>query len=85
MQSRTCLLYAFTLSISMIFGAAAMAADLPKSGTIKTHIGIKANSVVVPVGEKHVLVASTVGGVIYNDAGNGPLHGDAWRAMPETG
>ena len=78
MQPRTCLLYAFTLSTAMAFGAEAMAADLPKSGTIRTHIGIKANAVVVPVGEKRILVAATVGGVIYNDAANGPLNGDAW-------
>jgi hypothetical protein len=32
MQSRTCILSAFTLSTSIAFGAAAVAADLPKSG-----------------------------------------------------
>jgi hypothetical protein len=79
MQPRTRFLSAFTLSSAMAFGAAAIAADLPKSGTIKTHIGLKENSVAVPVGEKHVLFANTTGAVIYNDAGNGPLHGDAWN------
>jgi hypothetical protein len=33
MQSRTCLFSAFTLSVAMVFGAAALAADLPKEGT----------------------------------------------------
>jgi hypothetical protein len=33
MQSRTCILSAFTLSIAMVSGAVAMAADLPKEGT----------------------------------------------------
>ena len=47
MQSRTSILSAFTLSSGMAFGAAAIAADLPKSGTIKTHIGLKENSVAV--------------------------------------
>jgi hypothetical protein len=37
--------------------------------------------VVVPVGEKHVLVAATGWGVIYNDAGSGPLHADAWSCV----
>jgi hypothetical protein len=32
MQSRTCILSAFTLSTGMAFGAAAVAGDLPKSG-----------------------------------------------------
>jgi hypothetical protein len=79
MQSRRSILSALALSSGMAFGTAAMAADLPKSGTIKTHIGLKENSVAVPVGEKHVLFANTTGAVIYNDAGNGPLHGDAWN------
>ena len=33
MRLRTCILSAFTLSTGMAFGAAAMAADLPKEGT----------------------------------------------------
>src|ERR1700722_6023156 len=33
MQQRTCILSAFTLSMAMAFGVAAMAADLPKEGT----------------------------------------------------
>ena len=33
MQPRTCLFPAFTLSVAMVFGAAALAADLPKEGT----------------------------------------------------
>jgi hypothetical protein len=84
MQSRKSILSAFTLGTAMAFGAAAMGADLPKSGTIKTHIGIKSNSVVVPVGEKHVLIAGTVGAVIYNEPGDGPLHGDAWNCVSAT-
>jgi hypothetical protein len=33
MQSRTCMLSAFTVSVAMFFAVAAMAADLPKEGT----------------------------------------------------
>jgi hypothetical protein len=81
MQSRTSILSAFTLSSGMAFGAAAIAADLPKSGTIKTHIGLKENSVAVPVGGRLVREHHRVGD--NNDAGNGPLHTDAWNSRTQ--
>lgn len=78
MQSRTCKLTAFTLSTGMAFGAAAMAADLPKEGTIKLHSTFKSEGQVVDVGEKHAMGSGNVWGVTYNDAGSGPLHAGVW-------
>jgi hypothetical protein len=41
MQSRTCILPAFTLGTAMAFGVAALAADLPKEGTFRgTYSGV---------------------------------------------
>jgi hypothetical protein len=42
------------------------------------HSIYKANSQVVDVGEKHVMVSGNLWGVTYNDAGSGPLHVGAW-------
>jgi hypothetical protein len=78
MQSRTCKLTAFTLSTGMAFGAAAMAADLPKEGTIKLHSTIKGTGQAVDVGEKHLMGNGNGWGVTFNDAGSGPLHMGAW-------
>lgn len=74
MQPRTCVLSAFALGAAMAFGAAAMAADLPPSGTIKMHTAQKAALQIVQVGEKHFMGSGNVWGVSYNDAGSGPLH-----------
>ena len=57
MQSHTCLWSAFTLSMAMASGAAALAADLPKegkfTGTLSSYVTYK----VYPVGKERILVA----------------------------
>jgi hypothetical protein len=55
MQMQTNLLVAATLSAAMCFGAAAMAGDLPQSGTIKIHGAHKGTVQAVQVGEKHFM------------------------------
>jgi len=64
----------FALSAAFAFGAPAISADLPQSGTIKLHSSFNGNSQVVEVGEKHFMVSGNGWGVTYNDAGSGPLH-----------
>ena len=76
MKSRTRLLSAMALSLGtgLAFGAAAMAADLPQSGTIKIHSTFKSNPQAVEVGKKHFMGSLIAWAVTYNDAGSGPLH-----------
>ena len=55
MQPRTCL-SAFTLSTAMTFGAAAIAADLPKEGTFSgTYAGAGTFLKTYPVGKERSL------------------------------
>jgi hypothetical protein len=56
MQSRTCIMSAFTLSTSMAFGAAAMAADLPKEGTFSGTYSAVGTTKVLPIGKERVLL-----------------------------
>jgi hypothetical protein len=74
MQMQTNLLVAATLSTAMCLGAAAMAGDLPQSGTIKIHGAHKGTVEAVQVGEKHFMGTGSNWGVTYNEAGSGPLH-----------
>lgn len=67
-----------TLSAASIFGAPAIAAELPESGTIKIHSNLKGNTQAVQVAEKHFMGSGNGSGVSYNDAGSGPLHMGAW-------
>jgi hypothetical protein len=78
MQSRTSALFAFTLGSATIFGTAALAADLPQSGTIKIHSDSKVNVQVTEVGDKHIMASANSSGVTHNDSGSGPLHMGAW-------
>jgi len=55
MQSRTRLFSAFTLSIAIAFGAAAMAADLPKEGTLSGTFSGFGTFKATPVGKERVL------------------------------
>jgi len=66
---------ALTLTTALAFGSAAIAADLPQSGSIKVHSGWKAIGEVVQLGEKHVFGAGNFWGVTFNDTGSGPLNG----------
>ena len=54
MQSRTCILSAFTLSTSMVFGATAMAADLPKEGTFSGTYSAVGTSKTIPIGKERL-------------------------------
>src|SRR5689334_5548767 len=67
-------LSAFTLSTATFFGIAAMAADLPKSGSFNIHSAFKASDQVGQIGDKHLMGTSSAWGITYNDAGKGPLH-----------
>jgi hypothetical protein len=76
MKSRTRLLSAMALSLGtgLAVGTAAMAADLPQSGTIKIHSTGKGSTQAVEVGKKHFMGSYNYWFVTYNDAGSGPLH-----------
>jgi hypothetical protein len=56
MQSRTCILSAFTLSTAMAFGAAAMAADMPKEGTYNDDYAAYGTAKATAIGKERVLV-----------------------------
>ena len=64
----------FTLGAGLTFGAAAMAADLPKSGSFNIHSAWKVNDQVVQIWDKHIMGSGNGWGITYNDAGSGPLH-----------
>jgi hypothetical protein len=68
----------FSLGAAFAFWTPAMSADLPQSGTIRSHGTLKFNNQIVDVGEKHTMGAGTGWGVTFNDAGSGPLHMGAW-------
>jgi hypothetical protein len=55
MQQRTSILSAFTLSTAMAFGAASMAADLPKEGKYKGTASGYGTFKSIPVGKERVL------------------------------
>jgi hypothetical protein len=58
MQSRrTCLLSAFTLSTAIVFGAVAMAADLPKEGTFSATYSAVGTAKTTQIGKERVLIA----------------------------
>ena len=74
MQSNIPTAAAFALSAAFAFGAPAMSADLPQTGSFTTHSAGKALGQPVQVGDKHVMSSGATWQVIYNDAGSGPLH-----------
>ena len=53
----------FSLGIALAFGTPAMSADLPQSGTIKTHGAHKGTVQSVQVGEKHSMGTGSNWGV----------------------
>ena len=55
MQPRTCI-FAFTLGTAMAFGAAAMAADLPKEGTYSVTYSGLGTFKAVPVGKERMVI-----------------------------
>ena len=57
MQPRTCILSAFTLSIGVAVGAAAMAADLPKEGTYNDDYAAYGTAKATAFGKERVLIA----------------------------
>lgn len=71
MQSRTCLLTVFTLSTAMAFGAAAMAADLPKEGTFSgTGTGHGTYKAIVIGKERMLLVVNDYAATVSNGFGD---------------
>jgi hypothetical protein len=56
MQSRTRIMSAFTLSISMALGAGAMAADLQKEGTFSGTYSAVGTVKAIPIGKERVLL-----------------------------
>jgi hypothetical protein len=76
MQSRACILSAFTLSAVMAFGATALAADMPKEGTFSgTYSGFNTFKPTT-VGKEWLLSAVDVNGLTV---GNGFLDHATWH------
>ena len=63
MQSRTCILTAFTLSTAMAFGVAAMAAELPKEGSFSGTKTATGTYKLYPVGKDRAVFNWEVNGV----------------------
>jgi hypothetical protein len=74
MQAHKLTVTAFSLGAALALGTPAKAADLPQSGTIKTHGTHKGTYQAVQVGEKHSMGTGSNWGVTYNESGSGPLH-----------
>jgi hypothetical protein len=60
MQSRKCILSAFTLSAATAFGVAAMAADLPKEGTFSGTLTGHGTYRTLPIGKERVVLVYDV-------------------------
>ena len=54
--------------------AAAVAQQLPKSGSINFHTGWKLTGEAITPADKHMLGHGSAVGTTFNDKGNGPLH-----------
>jgi hypothetical protein len=63
-----------SLAATLTLGIPAKAADLPQSGTIKTHSAQKGTFTPVEVAPKHSMGVGTNWGITYNEAGSGPLN-----------
>ena len=74
MRSKLPIAVALTLGAPFALAMPAVAADLPQSGTIKTHGAHKGTIQAVQVGEKHSMGNGSNWGVTYNESGGGPLH-----------
>jgi hypothetical protein len=64
MQSRTCILSAFTLSTGMALGTAAMAAELPKEGTFSGTETANGTYKLYPIGKDRAVFNFELDGVI---------------------
>ena len=67
MQSHTCKLSAFTLSTAMAFGAASMAADLPKEGTFNSTYSAFGTIKVTTIGKERVMFVFDENGMTRSD------------------
>jgi hypothetical protein len=78
MQPRTCLLYAFTLSTAMTFGAEVMAGDLPKEGMFSGTGSTAGTYKAYPVGKDRTLLTWDENGL---SVGNGLLDHVTWHCF----
>ncbi len=76
MQPRTCILSGLTLSSAIVFGAVAMAADLPKEGTFNVTFSAYGTLKATPVGKELFLSAFDENGL---SVGNGLLDHMTWH------
>lgn len=67
MQSHTCKLATFALTLAMAFGAAALAADLPKEGTFSGTSAEFGTIKATPVGKERLLVAFDENGSVVSN------------------
>jgi hypothetical protein len=67
MQSNTCKLSAFTLSIVIVFGTAAMAADLPKEGTFSGSCSSVGTVKAILIGKERVLLTFDESGLTLDE------------------
>jgi hypothetical protein len=66
--------YLALVSILVPLCTAAIAEQLPKSGTINVHVGFKISAEPMEVADKRIQGHGTSLGVSFNDRGAGPLH-----------
>jgi hypothetical protein len=78
MQQRTSILSTFTLSTAMAFGAASMAADLPKEGKYKGTASGYGTSKSIPVGKERVLTIWDENDLTLSDGFSNHM---AWRCV----
>jgi hypothetical protein len=82
MQPRTCIPSAFTLSVAVLFGLTAMAADLPKEGTFEVTYSAFSTVKESTLGEGQLVVAYDQNGLT---AGNGILDHMTWHCIELVG
>jgi hypothetical protein len=81
MHPRTCTLSAFTLSTAMVFGAVALAADLPNEGTFIGTFSSFGTYKATPIGTERLLVAFDENGLSLS---NGLLDHMTWHCWGTT-
>jgi hypothetical protein len=65
---------ALALGAAFALAMPAFAADLPQEGSFTTHSPGTFEAQSTKVADKHFIASGTSRGVMYNDAGSGPLH-----------
>ena len=78
MQSRTYLLSAFTLSTAVVFGAAAMAADLPKEGSSTGSISFYGTFAATKIGKDRVLASFDGNGISVTNSFENEMTWHCW-------